>query len=185
VSSCHVGNVSPADHLNLSLLSSHNVRTSSKAWFHVYSHRKANCSRRTQCAAVAHLPDGVSGPIYHRRLRRAKKKLQKQQRLLSEVVLPTDQVTISDDDIKADIIVFGGGNSSCPMITPPKNVKWRRHHVSDLYIQDNIRGDIGLTFHRIDGCLPFIRLPCNISLSIIGQCGLIKIYSALQACENL
>ena len=90
-SSCHAGSVSTADHTNLRphqgedglrRLSSHNVRTPSKAWFHVYSHKKANCSRRTQCAAVAHLPDGVSGPIYHRRLRRAKKKLQQQQRLL-------------------------------------------------------------------------------------------------------
>ena len=71
------------------------------------------------------------------------------------------------------------------MITPPKNVKWRCHHVSDLHIQDDIRGDIGLTFCRIDGCLPFIRLPRNISLSIIGQCGLVKIYNALRACENL
>jgi hypothetical protein len=185
VSSCHVGNVSPANHLNLSLLSSHNVRTSSKAWFHVYSHRKANCSRRTQCAAIAHLPDGVSGSVYHRRLRRAKKKLQKQQRLLLEVVTSKDQFTLSYADIKADIIVFDGGNSSCPMITPPKNVKWRRHHVSDLHIQDDLRGDIGLTFRRIDGCLPFIRLPRNISLSIIGQCALVEIYSALRACENL
>jgi hypothetical protein len=71
------------------------------------------------------------------------------------------------------------------MITPPKNVKWRHHHVSDFHIQDDIRGDIGLTFCRIDGCLPFICLPRNISLSIIGQCGLVKIYNALQACENL
>ena len=71
------------------------------------------------------------------------------------------------------------------MITPPKNVKWRCYDVSDLHIQDDIQGDIGLTFRRIDGCLPFIRLPRNTSLSIIGQCGLVKIYSALQACENL
>ena len=184
-SSCNAGTGSPTNHPNLRLLSSHNVRTPSKAWFHVYSHKKANCSRRTQCAAVAHLTDGVSGRVCHRRFRRAKKKLQKQQRLLLEVVTSTDQFTLSYADIKADIIVFDGGNSSCPMITPPKNVKWRRHHVSDLHIQDDLRGDIGLTFRRIDGCLPFIRLPRNISLSIIGQCGLVEIYSALRACENL
>ena len=73
----------------------------------------------------------------------------------------------------------------CPMITPPKCVKWRRHHVSDLHIQDDLQGDIGLTFRRIDGCLPFIRLPRNMSLDIIGRCGLDNIYKALQACENL
>jgi hypothetical protein len=71
------------------------------------------------------------------------------------------------------------------MITPSKIVTWRCHHVSDLPIQDNLRGDIGLTFRCIDGCLPFICLPCNISLEIIGQCGLSKVYNALQACENL
>jgi len=57
--------------------------------------------------------------------------------------------------------------------------------VSDLFIPDDIRGDIGLTFRRIDGSLPFIRLPRDISLSIIGKCGLKKIYNALQACQNL
>ena len=71
------------------------------------------------------------------------------------------------------------------MITPPKSVKWRQHHVSDLHIQDDLQGDIGLTFCRIDGCLPFICLPHNISLDIIGQCGLGKMYNALQACANL
>ena len=184
-SSCHADTVLPDDHSNPRPLSSNNVRTLSKSWFHVYSQEKANCSRRTQCAAAAHLPDLVSGPICHRRSRRAKKKLRKQHRLLKEVRPPSDQVIFSKDDIKNDIIVFDGGNSSCPMISPPKRVTWRRHHVSDLYIQDNLRGDIGLTFRRIDGCLPFIRLPRNTSLDIIGQCGLSKVYNALQACESL
>jgi hypothetical protein len=78
-----------------------------------------------------------------------------------------DNLTFSTDDIKGNIIVFDGGDSSCPMITPPKNINWRCHHVLDLHIQDDIRGDIGLTFCRIDGCLPFIHLPLNISLDII------------------
>jgi len=57
--------------------------------------------------------------------------------------------------------------------------------VSDLHIEDDLRGDIGLTFRRIDGCLPFIRLPRNTSIDIFGRCGLNNIYAALRACENL
>jgi hypothetical protein len=58
--------------------------------------------------------------------------------------------------------------------------------VSDLHIDDDSHGDIGLTFRRIDGCcLPFIRLPHNLSLDIIGHCDLDNIYEALNACENL
>ena len=57
--------------------------------------------------------------------------------------------------------------------------------MTDLHIQDDLRGELGLTFRRIDGCLPFIYLPHNTSLQIIGHCGLVKIYKALHACENL
>jgi hypothetical protein len=57
--------------------------------------------------------------------------------------------------------------------------------VSDLHIYDDSHGDIGLTFRRIDGCLPFIRLPHNLSLDIIGHCDLDNICEALNACENL
>jgi hypothetical protein len=136
-------------------------------------------------AAAAHLPDLVSGPVFYHRSRRAKKKLQKQQRQLLEVCPPVDQIIFSIDNINNDIIVFDGGNSSCPIITPPKRVTWRCHHVSDLHIKDDLRGDIGLTFRRIDGYLPFIHFPRNTSLAIICECGLSKVYNALQACENL
>ncbi len=57
--------------------------------------------------------------------------------------------------------------------------------MTDLHIQDDLHGEFGLFFRRIDGCLPFICLPRNISLQIIGHCGLVKIYKALHACENL
>ncbi len=131
------------------------------------------------CAAAAHLPDLVSGPVCHRWSRCAKKRLQKQQRQLLEVCPPVDQIIFSIDNIINNIIVFDGGNYSCPIITPPKRVTWRRHRMSDLHIKDDLQGDIGLTFRRIDGCLPFICLPCNTSLAIIGECGLLKVYNAL------
>ena len=62
---------------------------------------------------------------------------------------------------------------------------WLGEPVSDLYIEDEVRGDIGLAFPRKDGITPFIRLPRDVSLSIIAECGLPKIYSALEACEKL
>ena len=184
-SSCRTDPLSNDNHPNLQPLSSHVVSTPSNSWIHVYSHKNASSSQRTQCAAIAHFTDGLSGPVRHHRYLRAKKKLKKQQRLLLEVVPPSDQRTFSISKINENIIVFDGGNATCPIISPPKNVKWSRHPVSDLFIPDDIRGDIGLTFRRIDGSLPFIRLPRDISLSIIGKCGLKKIYNALQACQNL
>ena len=183
-SSCCAVTVSH-DRQNVEPLTNNDVSNSSSSWCHVYSQSKANSSRRTQCASVAYLSDGLSSSVRRRRNRRAKKKLQKQHSVLREVIVSSDHVPFSLCDIEDDIVVFDGGNMSCPPITPPKTVEWRRHHVSDLYIHDDPQGDIGLTFRRIDGCLPFIRLPRNTSLDIIGRCGLDNIYKALQACENL
>ena len=183
-SSCCAATVSTTHRLNCQP-TSNDVSSSSKTWSHVYSHRKSNCSRRTQCASVAYSTDGISSSARRSRSHRAKKKLQKQQSLLREVAVSLDKFLFSISYIEDEIIVFDGGNSSCPPITPPKNVKWRRHHVSDLHIDDDSHGDIGLTFRRIDGCLPFIRLPRNLSLDIIGHCDLDNIYEALNACENL
>ena len=147
-SSCCADFKSPANHPHLRPLpSSHDGSLSTQAWVHVYSHKKSNCSRRTQCAAVAHLPDAIPSSVRRSRIRRAKKKQEKQQRKLREIVLPSDfYSTVSIDDINEEIIVFDGGNSDCPPITPPKGVRWRRLHVSDLFIHDDLRDDIGLTF---------------------------------------
>jgi len=59
-SSCCTATVSPKHCQNLQPLTSNDISTSSNAWSHVYSQRKANCSRRTQCASVAHSTDGIS-----------------------------------------------------------------------------------------------------------------------------
>ncbi len=122
----------------------------------MYSQRHSNCSRCTQCAAVAHKKDDISSVVCFCRYRRAKNKLQKQQRLLREVVILSGQRTISPLLIKEHIVVFDGGNMGCPPITPPKSTTWRCHHVSELHAPDKISGDIGLSFPSIDGCPPFI-----------------------------
>ncbi len=62
-SSCHADTVLPNDHSNPQPLSSNNVMTFSKSWFHVYSQMKANCSQCTQCAAADYLL--VFDPVCH------------------------------------------------------------------------------------------------------------------------
>jgi hypothetical protein len=102
-------------------------------------------SLRTQGAAVAHTKGDVSTTVCHHRNCQALKKLRKQQCLLREVVLPPDQLKLSSKEIDDTIIVFDGGNSHCPP---------HFHHVSELHIQDETSGHVGLTFPCIDGALP-------------------------------
>ncbi len=152
-SSCCAATVSPKHCQNLQPLTSNDISTSLNAWSHVYSQRKANCSRCTQCASVAHSTDTISSSVRCSRYRQAKKKQTNYICLLREVVVSLDQVPFSVSYIDEEFIVFDGGNFSCPPITPPKTIKWRCHHMSDLHIEDDLRGDIGLTFRHIDGCL--------------------------------
>ncbi len=81
--------------------------------------------------------------------------------------------------------MFDIGNSHCPPIRPPKGIEWCSNHVAEVHIQDETSGHIGLIFPPIDGALPFICLPRTIALYIKGQCGLPKIYNALNACKKL
>jgi hypothetical protein len=110
---------------------------------------------------------------------------QQQQRLVQEVVVPPDQLKLSFKNIDDNIIMIDGGNSHCPPIHPSKGIEWRSHHVSELHIQDETIGHIGLTFPHIDGALPFICLSRKIALDIIGQCGLSKICNTFNACKKL
>jgi hypothetical protein len=72
-----------------------------------------------------------------------------------------------------------------PPTLPPDGIWWQSTPVQDLYVEDEIRGDIGLSFPRIDGTSPFICLPCGILLEIISHVGLPTIYDALCHCEQL
>ena len=142
-SSCCAVTVSH-DRQNVQPLTSNDVSNSPSAWSHVYSQSNANSSRRTQCASVTYSTNGLNSSVRHRQNRCAKKKLQKQRSVFCEIIVLSDHVPFSLSDIEDEIIVFDGGNLSCPPITPPKTVEWRRHHVSDLHIQDDLQGDIGL-----------------------------------------
>ena len=153
-------------------------------WVHTFSKSRANSSLRTQCAAVATV-DVESPTVFHRRLRRARKKSRKIDNLLREIVVPLTQVKLSINEIDSEIIVFDGGNESTPPIRPPDDIRWRSIPIRHLHIEDELRGNIGLSFQKIEGVSPFIRLPRQISLDIIAECGLSRIYEAMQECEKL
>jgi hypothetical protein len=111
--------------------------------------------------------------------------LKKQERVLREVVVPMTQLKITTSEIDNEVIVFDGGNNNTPPLCPPNGFQWRSISVRELCTEDETRGDIGLTFPRIEGTSPFIRMPHTMALDIIGECGLPKIYKALNACEKL
>ena len=143
---------------------------------HVISKSCANSSRHTQCAAVANLD--ARPYVFHRRLRRAQNKRNKQDRLLRDMVVPPHQVKLSTTEIDSEIIVFDGGGQMSPPIHPPDGILWRSIPVGNLHIEDELSGDMGLSFPRIDGTSPFIRLPHQMSLEIISHVGLPAIYDA-------
>lgn len=122
-------------------------------------------------------------------IRRAHKKMCKQQRPLIEVVVPpgVQQNLLSVEDIKNDIVVVDGGVVNNPPIRPPDGVNWRRLPVNDnthLHIQDEFDPHLGLTL-RDNGCSTFIRMPRQQSLDIFGKFSMEEIILALEECEKL
>jgi hypothetical protein len=84
---------------------------------------------------------------------------------------------LSSELIDREIIVFDGGNPHTPPIKPPNGVNWQSLSVRLLHIQDNIQPNIGLTAPRMGYDIsPFIQLPRQMSLDIIGE---IWVYSKL------
>ena len=126
-------------------------------WVYTFSKSRANSSLRTQCAAVC--SDVTSPTVFHRRLRRARKKCRKIDKPLREIVVPLTQVKLYINEIDSEIIVFDGGNESTPPIRPPDDIRWRSIPIRHLHIEDELRGNIGLSFQKIEGVSPFIRLP--------------------------
>ena len=118
------------------------------------------------------------------------KKTDKQHRLLTEVIVP-DSVTsnlLTDDDIFNDIVVVDGGDLGNPSIRPPDGVTWRPISVmkgEHIYTQDDVNPLRGLSFKPVDGVRPFIRLPRKMSLNILRQNGMEKIFSALEECSKM
>ncbi len=103
--------------------------------------------------------------------------------MLTEVIVP-DSVTsnlLTDDDIFYDIVVVDGGDLGNPSIRPPDGVTWRPISVmkgEHIYTRDDVNPLRGLSFKPVDGVRPFIRLPRKMSLNILRQNGMEKIFSA-------
>jgi hypothetical protein len=77
-------------------------------WVHVFSKSSAISSLCTQCATVASV-DAFCPSVFHRHLCHARNKRRKQDCLLREIVIPSNQVKISTTEIDSEIIVFDGG----------------------------------------------------------------------------
>jgi hypothetical protein len=95
------------------------------------------------------------------------------------------QLKITTSEINNEVIVFDGGNNNTHPIGPPNGIQWHSISVRELCTKDETRGDIGLTLPQIEGTTPSISMPHTMALDIIGECGLPKIYKALNACEKL
>jgi hypothetical protein len=141
----------------------------------------------TQGASVAYTEQPTTKKARHRRNWRARKKLKKQNSVLTEATIPPSVLTnlLSIHEIENEIIVFDGGEIDNPPIKPPDGVDWRSIPIgveSHVHICDEVDPNRGLTFQRVDNVLPFIRLPRAMSLNILSQVGHYSIIKALHAC---
>ncbi len=93
------------------------------------------------------------------------------EKLLQEIVVPLTQVKLSINELMED--------KSTPPIRPPEGIIWRSIPIKHCYIQDKLRGDIGLSFLKVNGVSYFIHLPRVMSLDIIAKCWLSRIYDIL------
>ena len=106
-------------------------------------------------------------------------------KILREVIVPPNQFKLTPQEIDSEIIVFDGGDSTTLSIKPPDGVLWRSISVHQLHVDDETQPTLGLTYPKILGVHPFIRMPRQMSLGIIGEVGLEKITNSLTACEKL
>ncbi len=106
-------------------------------------------------------------------------------KILCEVIVPPNQLKLTPEEINAEITVFDSGNSTSPPIKPPDGVLWHSISVHLLHVKDETLPNIGLTYPKILGVHPFVRMPRQISLAIIAEVGLKIIINSLQAREKL
>jgi hypothetical protein len=69
---------------------------------------------------------------------------------------------LSASDIDKEIVIVDGGDDGNLPIRPPEGVNLRSLSVREgihLHVQDKTDPFCGLTFSRVDGALPFARLP--------------------------
>jgi hypothetical protein len=140
-------------------------------WVQVFSKSCRPSSQCMQAAFIAHLELPVHKKARHRRNWRSLKKSCKQQQILSEVIVPPSiyQNLLSASVIEKDIVVVDGGNSGNPPVLPPDGINWHCVSVLDsshLYVLDESNPLHGLTFPRVSGVLPFIKMLHDYALAI-------------------
>jgi hypothetical protein len=160
------------------------LSTSVPNWVHVLK-SSSSSSLCTQCASIAHSQQQISHIAYHCRNCRARKKFNKQLRVLCEVAILCNQHKLLIQKIEYEVIVFDGCNPKTPPILPPDGLTWRCMPISDLYVEDKTNPNLGLSCPWDNNSLPFIWQPRSNALSIIASSGLNRIYAMLEACEKL
>jgi hypothetical protein len=94
---------------------------------HVFAKSTKSTSLRTQAASIAYIEEPLHKKTRHHCNRHAKKKQEKQHRLLTEVIVP-ESITpnlLTDYDIYNDSVVVDGSDLDNPSIRPPDGVTWR------------------------------------------------------------
>ena len=147
--SCHtIDNFLEKDDIESS--SATNLKFSHPSWIHVFLKTSS-----ALCTAAIHFD--VSLPkVLHQRLRHAKKKQWKIEKLLHEVNVPPNQFKLTHDEIDSEIIIFDGGDSTTPQIKPLDGILWHCIFVTFFHVEDEHRPNLGLCFPKIDGVYPFI-----------------------------
>ncbi len=187
--SCH-GPVKKVSCLGQTLKSICHHNTIPPPWVHVFSKSTHPSSLRTQAASIAHMEQTVHKKARHHRNRRSMKKLLKHKHLLTEVIVPEciQQNILTKSQINNEIVVVDGGDDGNPPIVSPDGVIWHSLSVrvgNHLHVQDEFNPSCGFTFPRVDGALPFIRMPQKKSFAITRKITMKDIVAALEECERL
>ncbi len=164
------------------------------SWIHIFSKSTKSSSCRTQAASIAYLGEPTTKKVRHWGNRCAKRKYEKQNQLLTEVVVPAhvQNNLLTHHDVEKDILVFDvfdRGDSDNPTIKSTDSVNWQWISISEekfiVAIHQN-DPNCGLTYACLDYTHPFIRMPRVQSLSILGdRGGMISIQNALNTCKRL
>ncbi len=157
---------------------------------HVFGKSIKLSSLWTQCASVEYRELPTTKKVHHCHNRRARKKLKKQESLLTEATVPQSILTnlLSTHEINKEIIVFDGGTLDNPPIRPLDGVIWRCIPICEgiyVHICNEVDPHCGLTFQKVENVHPFIRLSQAWSLNIISKTGHHSIIKSLQALEKL
>ncbi len=157
---------------------------------HVFAKSTRSCSLWTKAAAIAYIELPIHKKARHHRNRHSKKKLMKQEKLLTEVIVSESikQNVLSSLDVDNNIEVIDGGDIGNPPINPPYGIIWHCLSVSEgkeLHVQDELDTSRRLTISHLDGALPFIRMPRQMSSDICRQITVKDILLALDECEKL